>query len=69
MRFVIYNGQVAIVAKSGLELTAEVGGNADLDDYLGLWFGKSTEDGRPIVYTVPAEYVHSCKTSMPEYRH
>lgn len=66
MRFVVYNGLVAAVVKTGIELSAD--GN-DLDDHLGLWFGEKGINGDPIVYIIPAEYVESCPVLEPTYRH
>lgn len=68
MRFVRYNGQIAAVVSSGPELTAQHPGS-DLDDHLGLWFGETSETGRPIVYTIPAEYVNDQAVVEPDYRH
>lgn len=68
MRFVLYDGKCAAVVSSGAELTAAHPGS-DLDDHLGLWFGEVAEDGRPIVYTIPAAYVDDMPTREPQYRH
>ena len=68
MTFVRYNGQVAVIVKSGPDLTAEHQGR-DLDDHLGLWFGEVNESGRPIVYTIPREYVEQSPIESPDYQH
>ncbi len=68
MRFVRYNGKVAVVVCSGPALTAAHPGS-DLDDHLGLWFGETSEEGRPIVYTIPAGYVDDPPGVAPEWRH
>jgi ABC-type glycerol-3-phosphate transport system substrate-binding protein len=68
MKFVRYNGNTAVIAMNGQELTDEHPGS-DLSDHLGLWFGDVTEDGRPIIYTIPAEYVGQAEMIPPDYRH
>ncbi|MCE9630936.1 MAG: hypothetical protein K8S94_09540 [Planctomycetia bacterium] len=68
MRFVRYNGQVAAVVRRGTELTAENPGS-DLDEHLGLWFGREDGNGNPIVLTIPAECVDACETLTPTYQH
>lgn len=68
MRFVVYDGKVAAVVSSGPELTAAHPGS-DLDDHLGLWFGEVSEEGRPIVYTIPAAYVDEMAAVAPAWRH
>ncbi|MCA8985670.1 MAG: hypothetical protein R3C12_04165 [Planctomycetaceae bacterium] len=68
MRFVRYNGQVAIIARNGQELCADYP-ESDLSDHLGLWFGEVNANGQPIVYTIPTEYVEEGETISPEYRH
>jgi hypothetical protein len=68
MKFVRYNGNTAVIAMNGNELSDEHP-ESDLSDHLGLWFGEVTEDGRPIVYTIPAEYVEQAEVMLPECRH
>jgi hypothetical protein len=68
MRFVRYNGQVAAVVKSGRELSAE-NPQSDLDDHVGLWFGETDDEGRPIVHTIPAEISEQCEALTPRYQH
>lgn len=68
MKFVRHNGQLGIIVKSGNELTADIF-DSDLDDHLGLWFGEADEAGRPIVYTIPAEYVAQIEVIVTRYQH
>lgn len=68
MRFVRYNDKVAVIAQSGPELSTDHPGS-DLSDHLGLWFGEVDDEGHPIVYTIPAEYVEVAETIRPVYRH
>lgn len=68
MRFVRYNGQVAIIARTGRELSVE-DPEIDLHDHLGLWFGEFNSNGQPIVWTIPSEYVDESETVAPEYQH
>jgi hypothetical protein len=65
--FVRYNGSLAVVVRDGAECTAEAGG--DLDDHVGLWFGESSADGRPIVWTIPLDCVVSQPSVVPEFAH
>ena len=68
MDFVRYNGKVAVIVKTGEELIADHPGS-DLEDHLGVWFGEANEEGKPIVYTIPAEYVLQCEAISPNYVH
>lgn len=68
MNFVRYNGMVAVIVKSGSDLTAELQ-VSELDDHLGLWFGEVNETGQPVVCTIPAEYVQQAEAVSPDYRH
>ena len=68
MAFVRYNGQVAVIVQSGSDLMM-VYPDSGLDDHLGLWFGEMHDDGRPVVYTIPKEYVDQAEAVVPVYRH
>ena len=68
MQFIRFNSQIAMIVKTGPELTAENPGS-DLDDHLGLWFGETEETGQPIVHTIPAEYVNDAEKVEPIFRH
>ena len=52
---ILYNGRPCVVVKTGQQLTDEQPGS-DLLDHVGVWFGE-VEGGKPIVYTIPADYV------------
>jgi hypothetical protein len=65
--FVCYHGRLAVVVRDGARCTAEAGG--DLDDHLGLWFGEITAEGRPVVWTIPAEYVEVQPVVDPSFAH
>jgi hypothetical protein len=65
--FVLYDGALAVVARDGAECSAEAGG--ELDDHLGLWFGESDADGKPIVRTIPLELVAAQPVVEPAFAH
>ena len=62
-----YNGRPCVVVKTGQQLTDDQPGS-DLLDHVGVWFGE-VEDGKPVIYTIPAEYVENMEVKDVIYKH
>ena len=58
--FVTLNGRLGVVVPMPVQP------GADLDDHAAVWFG-DTEQGRPEIWTVPAEYL--CAGPLPIVQH